>query len=131
MFDAKTRILVVDDMLIMRKQIVRLCNEIGFMDVLEAKDGAQALQVLQNEKPLINLVISDYDMPNANGLDLFKRIHGDSRFGKIPFLLVALEAERDAVATAVKAGVNGYILKPFSAEDLKTRLEGIFEKIGI
>lgn len=130
MFDSKTRILVVDDMAIMRKQIVRLCNGLGYTDIVEATDGVQALQLIQNAKPPIGLVIADYDMPNANGLDLFKRIHGDTRFGKLPFILMALEAEQSVVVEAIKAGINGYLLKPFSAEDLKTRLDSLQKKLG-
>lgn len=130
MFDSKSRILVVDDMVIMRKQIIRFCNALGYQDVVEAADGVQALQVLQQSKPPVGLVISDYDMPNANGFDLFKRIHGDSRFGKLPFILMALEAEQDIVVDAIKAGINGYLLKPFSAEDLKARLESLQKNVG-
>jgi two-component system chemotaxis response regulator CheY len=128
MFDSNTRILVVDDMTIMRKQIIRLCNGLGYTDIVEAADGAQALQAIQNEKPPIGLVISDYDMPNGNGLDLFRRIHNDSRFGKLPFILMALEAEQHIVVEAIKAGIKGYLLKPFSAEDLKIRLESLQKK---
>lgn len=128
MLDPKTRILIVDDMLIMRKQMARICNELGFTDLVEAQDGIQALQLLQNEKPPIGLIISDYDMPKASGFDLFKRIHGDTLLGSLPFIMVALEAEQHVVVDALKAGVHGYLLKPFNAEDLKKKLEEIQRK---
>lgn len=130
MFNPKTRILIVDDMLTLRKQVARLCGELGFTDIVEGTDGINALQLIQHEKPPIGLVISDYDMPNANGLDLFKRIHSDTRFNKLPFIMMALEAEQHVVVDAIKAGINGYLIKPFSKDDLKQKLDDIQKKLG-
>lgn len=130
MLDSNTRILVVDDMVTLRKQVIRLCSELGFMDVVEAADGAQAWQLIQQSKPPVGLIISDYDMPNANGFDLFKRIRGDARFNQLPFILMALEAEQSIVVDAIKAGISGYLLKPFNAEDLKARIESIKKNQG-
>ena len=130
MFDPKTRILIVDDMLIMRKQIARVCNELGFLDLIEATDGVTALQLIQNEKPGFGLVITDYDMPKANGLDLFKRIRNDTRFGRIPFLFLALEAEEILLTEAIKSGASDCLLKPFNAEELKDKLNEIHKKVG-
>ncbi|MBS1958837.1 MAG: response regulator [Bdellovibrionales bacterium] len=130
MFNPKTRILIVDDMQTIRKQVAKLCNELGFTEIVEGADGINALQLIQHEKPPIGLVISDYDMPNANGLDLFKRIHSDTRFNKLPFILMALEAEQNVVVDALKAGIGGYLLKPFNKDDLQKKLEELQKKMG-
>lgn len=129
MFDLKTRILVVDDMMTMRKIVAKVCKEIGFTDITEAQDGALAWQAIADAKPGFGIIISDWNMPNCTGLDLLKRVRADSRFSALPFLLVTAESEQHQIVEAVKAGVSGYVVKPFNAETLKAQLENAHNKL--
>jgi two-component system chemotaxis response regulator CheY len=129
MFDPKTRILVIDDMLTMRKLVSKVCKELGFTDITEAADGAKGWEAVNAASPPFGLIISDWNMPNSTGLDLLKRIRTDSRFAKLPFVLVTAEAEQHQVVEAVKAGVSAYVVKPFNAEALKGKLEAVYQKI--
>ncbi len=128
MFDLSTKVLIVDDMMTMRKLVGKVCKEIGFTDMVEAGDGIQAWEKIQNSAPPIGLIISDWNMPNCSGLDLVKRIRADSRFGKTPFLMVTAEAEQHQVIEALKAGVDNYVVKPFNAPTLIEKLEAIHKK---
>jgi two-component system chemotaxis response regulator CheY len=129
MFDLGIRILVVDDMFAMRKLVTKVCKEIGFKDFTEAGDGAIAWQLIQDAKPPFDLVISDWNMPNSTGLDLLKRVRSDSRFKTLPFLMVTAEAEQSQVAQAIKLGVSNYMIKPFTSEGLRDKLEAIHKKL--
>jgi two-component system chemotaxis response regulator CheY len=128
MFDLSTRVLVVEDMMTMRKLVGKVCKEIGFTDVIEASDGIQAWEKIQNSTPPIGLVISDWNMPNCSGLDLIKRIRADSVQGKLPFLMVTAEAEQHQVIEALKAGVDNYVVKPFTGPVLADKLEAVYKK---
>ena len=130
MFSLNTRILVVDDMMTMRKLVTKVCKEIGFTDITEAADGALAWEVVANANPPIGLIISDWNMPNTSGLDLLKRVRSDSRFGKTPFVLVTAEAEQHQIVEAVKSGVSNYVIKPFTSDILKEKLEAVHKKLG-
>lgn len=126
MFDPKTRVLIVDDMLTMRKIVGKICKELGFTSITEACDGNEAWK--QVEAGNIDLIISDWNMPNCTGLDFLKRVRADSRFKKTPFLLVTAEAEQHQVAEAVKSGVDQYVVKPFSKDQLQAKLESVHKK---
>lgn len=128
MFDLKTRVLIVDDMMTMRKLVGKICKEIGFTDITEASDGTLAWEAIMGASPGFGLVISDWNMPNCSGVDLLKRLRADSRFGKTPFLLVTAEAEQHQVAEAVSAGVDSYVVKPFTKEVLAAKLEAVYKK---
>lgn len=128
MFAPTTRILIVDDMSTMRKIIKKTCTEIGFTDFSEAADGNQAWEVISNANPPIGLIISDWNMPNCTGLELLKRVRSDHRHKKTPFMLVTAEAEQAQVVDAVKAGVDQYVVKPFTKEDLVAKLEIVHKK---
>jgi len=128
MFDPSTKVLVVDDMMTMRKLVGKICKEIGFTDITEAGDGIQAWEKIQKSTPPIGLVISDWNMPNCSGLDLVKRIRADSRFGGTPFLMVTAEAEQHQVIEALKAGVDNYVVKPFNGPTLTEKLEAVYKK---
>ncbi len=130
MFSLTTRILVVDDMMTMRKLVSKTCKEIGFTDITEAADGALAWEAIQGANPAFGLIISDWNMPNCTGLDLLKRVRGDQRFGKLPFVLVTAEAEQHQIVEAVKAGVSNYVIKPFTGDTLKEKLEAVHKKLG-
>ena len=130
MFALDTRVLVVDDMLTMRKIVVKICKEIGFTDITEATDGANGWQAISSASPPLGLVISDWNMPNSTGLDLLKRVRADSRLGKLPFIMVTAEAEKHQIMEAMKAGVSNYIVKPFVPESLKEKIEATHKKIS-
>lgn len=128
MFDSATRVLIVDDMMTMRKIVAKACKEIGFSDITEAADGQKAWEALQSAQPAIGLVISDWNMPNCSGIDLLKRVRADGRYKELPFLLLTAESESHQVAEAVKAGVDNYIVKPFTADLLQKKLEETHKK---
>jgi len=130
MFKLNTRILIVDEMLTMRKLVSKACQEIGFTDVIEASDGAQAWQAIQESQPPVGLVISDWGMPKGTGIDLVRRIRADSRFSKLPFLMVTAEAEQHQVLEALKSGVDQYMLRPFTTPVLSEKLEQVHQKRG-
>lgn len=129
MFDLSTRILVVDDMMTMRKLVGKACKEIGFTDITEANDGALAWEKVASATPPFGLIISDWNMPNCSGLDFLKRVRSDSRFGKTPFILVTAEAEQHQILEAAKAGVSQYLMKPFTADSLREKIELVHKKI--
>jgi two-component system chemotaxis response regulator CheY len=130
MFDPKTRILVVDDMLTMRKIVIKVCKEVGFTDIIEAAEGALAWTALEGSTPQVGLVISDWNMPNMSGLDFLRKVRSDARFAKLPFLLVTAEAEQHQVVEAIKAGVSNYVVKPFTADQLKDKIDAVHKKIS-
>ena len=130
MFDLKTRILIVDDMLTMRKLVAKACKDIGFTNFAEAADGQLAWQAITEAKEPFGLIISDWNMPNCSGLDLLKRVRADSRFGKTPFILVTAETEQHQIMEAAKAGVSQYVIKPFSADSLREKIEIVHKKIS-
>jgi len=130
MFSPETHVLVVDDMMTMRKLVTKACKELGFTNISDAADGALAWESIQAANPPIGLIISDWNMPNTTGLDLLKRVRADSRFGKIPFVMVTAEAEQHQIVEAVKAGVSNYVIKPFTSDILKEKLEAVHKKIS-
>jgi len=128
MFDPKTRVLIIDDMMTMRKIVGKVCRELGFTDITEAADGALGWQAISTAEKPIGIVISDWNMPNCTGLDLLKRVRGDKRFNHLPFLLVTAEAEKHQIVEALQSGVSSYIIKPFNPETLKLKLEEAHQK---
>ncbi len=129
MSDPNMKILVVDDFSTMRRIVKNLLRQIGYENVEEAEDGAQAYSRLQNGG--FGLVISDWNMPNMNGLDLLKKVRSDPDLKEIPILMVTAEAEKERVIAAIQAGVNNYVVKPFTGEILKEKIENIFDKVNI
>lgn len=119
-------ILIVDDFPAMRRIIKNILRQLGYNHIIEAEDGALALAKLQQEK--IDFVISDWNMPNMTGLDLLKAIRADAKLQHIPVLMVTAEALKENVIEAVKAGVNNYIVKPFTPETLQEKMEAIFQE---
>lgn len=125
--DKYIKILVVDDFATMRKVIRNLLKQVGYENIVEAEDGVIALRILKSQK--IDLVISDWNMPNMTGLELLKAVRADENLKSTPFLMVTAEALQDNVIAAVKAGVNNYIVKPFTAEVLNDKIIKILEMI--
>ncbi len=130
MFDLKTKVLVVDDMMTMRKLVSKVCKDIGFTDLVEAADGALAWQAISSANPPVGLIISDWNMPNSTGLDLLKRVRGDQKTKSIPFIMVTAEAEKHQIVEALQAGVTNYVIKPFTADGLKEKLEQAHKKVS-
>ncbi|AIH03770.1 MAG: Response regulator receiver protein [Thermodesulfobacterium sp. 37_54] len=117
------KVLVVDDFATMRKIIKNILTQLGFKNILEADDGSSALELLKKEK--IDLIISDWNMPKMSGLDLLKAVRNDPNLKDILFVMVTAEAQKDNVIEAIKHGVNQYIVKPFTPETLKEKLEKV------
>lgn len=120
------KVLVVDDFATMRKIVRNILKQIGFNNIVEADDGANALQVIKNEN--IDFVVTDWNMPNMSGLELLKKIRSDEKSKDIPVLMVTAEGLAENVVDAVKAGVDNYIVKPFTAETVQAKIEQIFQK---
>ena len=125
MGDKNLKILVVDDFATMRKVVRNLLKQSGYDDIVEAEDGVMALKALKSQK--IDFVVSDWNMPNMSGLELLKAVRADAELAKTPFLMVTAEALQDNVVAAVKAGVNNYIVKPFTAEVLNEKIKKIID----
>jgi len=119
-----TRFLVVDDFATMRRILRNLLNELGFMNVQEAEDGVDALAKLRAET--FDFVVSDWNMPNMNGIELLQEIRADDKLKHLPVLMVTAEAKRDNIIMAAQAGASGYVVKPFTAATLDEKLMKIF-----
>lgn len=113
-------VLIVDDFPVMRKIIVNNLQQISSCKISEASDGEEALAKLQSET--FDLLITDWNMPKLSGLDLVKKLKADPKLAKLPILMVTAESKKEQIVVAAKAGVNGYILKPFTPETLKEKL---------
>jgi len=122
------KVLVVDDFSTMRRIVKNLLRDLGFTNIQEADDGSTALPILQNGD--FDFVVTDWNMPGMQGIDLLKAIRADSRLAHIPVLLITAEAKKEQIVMAAQAGVNGYIVKPFTAATLKAKLNKIFERLG-
>jgi two-component system chemotaxis response regulator CheY len=122
------KILVVDDFSTMRRIIKNLLRDLGFTNISEADDGQTALPLLQNGD--FDFLVTDWNMPGMTGIDLLKAVRADERLQTMPVLMVTAEAKKDQIVEAAQAGVNGYVVKPFTAETLKEKIEKIFERIG-
>lgn len=127
MADPKTKFLVVDDFSTMRRIVRNLLKELGYTNVDEAEDGAMALSKLKNET--FDFVISDWNMPVMDGLDMLKNIRADAALCKLPVLMVTAEAKKENIIAAAQAGASGYVVKPFTAATLDEKLVKIFEKM--
>lgn len=123
------KILVVDDFSTMRRIIKNLLRDLGFNNVIEADDGKTALPILQQGG--IQFLVTDWNMPGMTGIDLVKTVRADSNpaLSGIPILMVTAEAKREQIIAAAQAGVNGYVVKPFTAVVLKEKIDKIFERI--
>jgi two-component system, chemotaxis family, chemotaxis protein CheY len=119
----KIRFLVVDDFSTMRRIVKNFLNDLGYTDVVEADDGNTALPILKAGG--VDFLITDWNMPGMQGLDLLKAVRADAALAKLPVLLVTAEAKREQIVEAAQAGVNGYVVKPFTAQTLKEKIEKI------
>ncbi|MDP1784334.1 MAG: chemotaxis response regulator CheY [Sulfuricurvum sp.] len=123
------KLLVVDDSSTMRRIIKNTLARLGYEDVLEGEDGVQGWNVL-NENPDLGMLITDWNMPEMNGLELVKKVRADARFTDLPIIMVTTEGGKTEVITALKAGVNNYIVKPFTPQVLKEKLAAVLGTEG-
>lgn len=128
MADPKMKFLVVDDFSTMRRIVRNLLKELGFTNVDEAEDGMVALQKLSNAQ--FDFVVTDWNMPNMDGLTLLQTIRQTPQLKHLPVLMITAEAKKENIIAAAQAGASGYIVKPFTAGTLSEKLEKIFEKMG-
>ncbi|MCS7150215.1 MAG: chemotaxis response regulator CheY [Caldimicrobium sp.] len=122
--DLNIKILVVDDFSTMRKIIRNILSQLGFKNIIEADDGTSAMEILSKEK--IDLIISDWNMPKMSGLELLKAVRSNEQTKDLPFIMVTAEAQKENILEAIKYRVSQYIVKPFTPETLKEKLEKVF-----
>ncbi|HEX7115025.1 MAG TPA: chemotaxis response regulator CheY [Steroidobacter sp.] len=120
------RFLVVDDFSTMRRIIKNLLHDLGYANVTEADDGQTALPMLQTGN--FDFLVTDWNMPGMPGLDLLKAVRADPKLAKLPVLMLTAEAKREQIIEAAQAGVNGYVIKPFTAVTLKEKIDKILEQ---
>jgi two-component system chemotaxis response regulator CheY len=125
--DKNIKILIVDDFSTMRRIIKNLLRDLGYVNTAEADDGLTALPMLKNSH--FDLLVTDWNMPGMQGIDLLRTVRADPAMAALPVLMVTAEQKKEQIIEAAKAGVNGYIVKPFTAATLKEKLEKIFERI--
>lgn len=126
--DKNMKILVVDDFSTMRRIIKNLLRDLGFTNIQEADDGTTALPMLKGGG--FDFLVSDWNMPGMTGIDLLRAVRADENLKTLPVLMVTAESKREQIIEAAQAGVNGYVVKPFTAATLKEKIEKIFERIG-
>lgn len=125
---AKLKFLVVDDFSTMRRIVRNLLKELGYVNADEAEDGAAALQKLKGGG--FDFVVTDWNMPNMDGLQLLQAVRADPALKHLPVLMITAEAKKENIIQAAQAGASGYIVKPFTAATLGEKLAKIFEKLG-
>ncbi|MBL8505136.1 MAG: chemotaxis response regulator CheY [Methylobacillus glycogenes] len=127
MANPNTKFLVVDDFSTMRRIVRNLLKELGYNNVDEAEDGVMALAKLRSGN--FEFVVSDWNMPNMDGLTMLQQIRADPALSHLPVLMVTAEAKKENIIAAAQAGANGYVVKPFTAATLDEKLGKIFEKL--
>ncbi|MCH8551292.1 MAG: chemotaxis response regulator CheY [Natronospirillum sp.] len=125
--DKNMKILVVDDFSTMRRIVKNLLRDLGFTNTHEADDGTTAWPMLQSGD--YDFLVTDWNMPGMSGIELLQKVRADDRLKTLPVLMVTAEAKRDQIVAAAQAGVNGYVVKPFTAAALKEKIEKIFERV--
>ena len=119
--DLNMKVLVVDDFATMRRILRNILKQIGFKNIIEADDGKSALKELKKEK--VDLILCDWNMPEMSGLELLTMMKSDDELKDIPFVMVTAEATKESILEAVNAGVDSYIIKPFTAETIGEKLK--------
>lgn len=123
---SKSRVIIIDDDSTTRRIVSRLVKQIGFMEFVEAEDGQQAYDLMQESD--FDLVLSDLDMPVMNGMELLEKVRADERLSKIPFIMVTANDSKENIMRAVKAHVSQYIVKPFTATALKEKIAKVLDQ---
>ena len=127
--DMKMKFLVVDDFSTMRRIVRNLLKELGFGNVDEAEDGAIAYNKLNNEA--FDFIVTDWNMPNMDGLTLLKQVRANPQMKHIPVLMITAEAKKENIVAAAQAGASGYIVKPFTSAILEEKLNKVFKAFGM
>ena len=124
------KVLIVDDSATMRRIICNVVSQIGISpeDIFQAADGKLALQLLDNSEFKFDLILTDWNMPNMNGLQFVQTLRSNPSYKKIPIIMITTEGGKAEVITALKAGVNNYIVKPFPADTLKEKIHPFFKQ---
>jgi two-component system chemotaxis response regulator CheY len=124
--DPHMKILVVDDMSTMRRIVKNILKQLGFVNLDEAENGQEALAKLRADT--FDFVVSDWNMPGMTGIELLRVIRADEKLKHIPVLMVTAEAQKENLIEAIQAGVNNYVVKPFTAETMQEKITKIFNK---
>ncbi|AGC49941.1 chemotaxis response regulator CheY [Lawsonia intracellularis] len=124
-YDLNMKVLVVDDFSTMRRIIKNILRQLGFNNVVEADDGTTAWEMINKEK--IDFVVSDWNMPQMTGIELLRKVRASEQYSELPFLMVTAEAQQENIIEAVQAKVSNYIVKPFTAETMKQKIDKIFD----
>lgn len=125
---SKLRVLIVDDMSVMRTILRALLNNLGVTDILEASDGEMALETLKENK--VDLILSDWNMPKMTGIELLRRIREDIILKNIPFVMISAEATKENISRAIHLHVNQYLIKPVSAAQLEQKVSPLLAGIA-
>lgn len=123
-YNPNMRVLVVDDFSTMRRIVKNILRQLGMNNVVEADDGTTAWEVLNKDK--IDFIVSDWNMPHMTGIELLRKVRASEEFADMPFLMVTAEAQQENIIEAVQAKVSNYIVKPFTAEVMKQKIDKIF-----
>lgn len=127
-FPLNSKILTVDDMATMRRIIKGLLNQLGYTNVDEAENGKEAIHKLKQTK--FDLVLLDWNMPEMDGITLLREIRSDSQIKDTPVIMVTAEAKKENVLLAIQTGANNYIVKPFTAETLKEKIDKVWRQVN-
>ncbi len=131
MFPATTKVLVVDDFKTMRNLVINALSTCGLTTVVEADDGATAWPLIEealNKNEPFGLVVSDWNMPKMQGIELLRKVRGHEKLKDLPFVLVTAEAEQKNIMEAVKIGVSNYVVKPFAPNTFQEKLAAVWKK---
>jgi two-component system chemotaxis response regulator CheY len=126
---ASIKILIVDDSITIRRIITNALKTVGFTDTIEASNGKEALEKLPNGK--VDFIITDWNMPEMNGLDFIKIVRSDPLYSSLPILMITTRGTEHDVVEALQAKVNSYIMKPFTPQELKEKIEGILKTVQV
>ncbi len=123
-YDPNMRVLIVDDFSTMRRIVRNILRQLGFNNVVEADDGTTAWDTINREK--IDFIVSDWNMPKMTGIELLRKVRSSEQYADTPFLMVTAEAQQENIIEAVQAEVSNYIVKPFTADTMKQKIDKIF-----
>ena len=126
---ASIKILIVDDSITIRRIITNALKTVGFTDTIEASNGKEALEKLPNGK--VDFIITDWNMPEMNGLDLIKIVRSNPLYSSMQILMITTRGTEHDVVEALQAKVNSYIMKPFTPQELKEKIEGILKTVQV
>lgn len=123
--DLNMKVLIVDDLSMMRKMLRYTLKQVGLTNIIEAGDGKSAMTRLKNEK--VDLIVCDWNMPGMKGIDMLNNVRSDDELKNIPFIMVTAQTQKEKIVEAITARVTDYIVKPFSTETVSEKLKKIFD----